>query len=264
MGEDAKEAIPELISRLDNRSLRFASVSALNQIGPTAKSAIPAIRKILLEEFKKPTGSDRDTYRELGYRSNSIPDRDFIEAGISTLIRFGPESVSTLTDFVENSELSLERKIEAVKALAQIGPEAKDAANVLKKMLKDKDPLLRIASATALWRIQKDDGALAVTRTFLKATIDGMEKERSSAPRRSERTFTDPLTASLATDPSERERLALRELIIFLGEMGPSAKEWLPDLRKLLSYQTPSAREATMVAIQKINPGEKFEERDLP
>jgi HEAT repeat protein len=256
IGPDAKDAVSVLTAKLDDSWLRLRAVSALGQIGPSARSALPALRIALLEAIKKPAESEpRFTLEE-----RPPTNQEMIEGVIATLGCLGSVSVSTLKELAERPDLNLAGKIVVVNTLGKLGPAAKETAPLLKTFLKSDEPGLRSVSAIALWRIQKDTEAITVAGPILKDAVVRAEGRavamQSPEWQLTHGFFEERPRADVLTEE------ALGRLVELMGEIGPPAKSNLPELRRLCSCPGSSVREAAAVAIQKVNPGEKIEKGD--
>jgi HEAT repeat protein len=254
MGPDAKEAVPVLIEKLENRRARLWAASALASIGPSAKSAIPALRKMILQEQKLQKPASEPEFTRRG--SNQPSSSEIAVMGISALGHLGSESIPTLKELVGMTALDINLKHKVVRAMGLVGPAGKDAVPLLKEFLKDERPVLRSAAVVALWRIQKNDEGLPAAREFLNDAIRRMGKgEKSEGDK-----FANPLSSARSQDP------ALEEILEFLGEIGPDAKDLLPELKKLYSAssQDPALRYQIEGTYERITQSDKPREKEQP
>ena len=108
-----------------------------------------------------------------------------------------------------------------------MGPAAKDVILALNDLLADKNAWRgsRIAAAAALWRVARDS----------KAAMSVFVKE-----------LQDP---TLSPNESDTSRM-----FAVLEEMGPQAKEAIPQLKTLSTQGSPELREAAAKLLRRIEP----------
>jgi HEAT repeat protein len=135
-GPEARDAVPELTKIAGDGSLlpktRWEAIRTLQKIGPEAKPAVPALIKAL--------GDENDLVRE--HAAEALGEIGDPMAA--------PHLIRVLTD-----RATMVRR-DAVRSLGQLGPAAKDALPAVKKLLEDKEDLVRDAAKTALRRIDPD------------------------------------------------------------------------------------------------------------
>ncbi|MDG2389158.1 MAG: HEAT repeat domain-containing protein [Planctomycetaceae bacterium] len=147
LGPAAKEATPELITRLNAPSAhlesRLACLEALARIGGVHADVIPAI----LEQLKFPS-SKLDVHQQLEIRRGAI----------DALALIGPDAsiaVPVLMDYLYDSNDLLRAKV--VIALGAIGPSASPASSaVAEKLLFDDAEEVRREAALALAKLGTD------------------------------------------------------------------------------------------------------------
>jgi HEAT repeat protein len=125
---------------------------------------------------------------------------------IQLLGRIGPDAkpaVAVLTKGLEHPEPGIRSRM--AEALANIGPQAKDAVHSFEAALADEDDGVRVAAARALWFVQGDrSGAVPI------------------------------LAQALSIPPEGKGSNVAMSAAQALGEIGPAAKEAVPDLVKAL------------------------------
>lgn len=134
IGPEARNAVPSLIKALDDKEVdvRRWSAIALAKIGPDARPALAALVKALK--------SDNDRF----VRSHAA----------HALGVLGKEAVPALKECVQ-TELVVEVRLAAIEELGAIGPDARDAVDVLTVASRDARPAVREAAEGALKRIQE-------------------------------------------------------------------------------------------------------------
>ncbi len=136
------EAIPALIEGLQQKEerVRIEASQTLLMTGPVAKAAIPALKKLLDD----PKSAVR------------------LEAAL-TLVGIDPkEAGGTVPALTEGLKADDRNAVRAAKALAALGPVAKDAVPELVKHFDAKAPLLQLYAAEAAARIEPAQAPKAV------------------------------------------------------------------------------------------------------
>ena len=196
MGPAAKKAVPSLIKLLKDEDcwLPGTAAVALGKIGPSAKKALPQLVVMLsdsstqlrttvtevlakfgttaLSELKKAFKRGDEDHREaivnvLGQMTNSskqtvamlrgaVKDAHSIVriAAVEALALKGKTAVDSLVDALEDEHSLVRTK--AAQALGALGPAAKKAVRVLKKMDGDRVKEVRSASSKAIQAITAD------------------------------------------------------------------------------------------------------------
>ncbi len=114
----------------------------------------------------------------------------------------------------------------AASFLGSIGPEAKICLPALEDALKDKNPLVRVEAANAIWRIDPEIKRLAVPM------------------------LSDAAGAGMIWgDASLAKNLSIK----YLGEIGPEAKEAIPNLKLCLKSESRYERVIAATAMIQID-----------
>jgi HEAT repeat protein len=166
MGRAARPAAPALKAMLnaDNPALRISAATALSRIDPGVSEALLLLRAELPQQESGRALTTDDIKLPKG-----LPDQGvYLDSIEPSIARFGEQGVLILADILDNVDLdewssdnvctqcgSVER-IQVARLLARLGPEAKPAVPALIRALKDKDPFIREAAASALGRIGPD------------------------------------------------------------------------------------------------------------
>jgi HEAT repeat protein len=137
IGPDAAKAVPSLAGLLskEDPGCRYAAVLALGRIGPTAKSTVPALQKQI---SKEPLLAIASVW--------AIKRIDPTNRALASA------ALPVLTKLVTAKDEIL--RVQAAGALGDLGPEARDAVPLLKKMLDDPHEDVRKTAADALAKIQ--------------------------------------------------------------------------------------------------------------
>jgi HEAT repeat protein len=130
---------------------RWYAAYSLGQLGPAAVEAAGPLRRILEQE--------EETQHE------------YVRATAAwALGRIGAHDEATiagLTKTLKSSPLASVRR-NAAEALGMLGEPAKTAAEVLEKALEDKDAIVRVRAAAALWKIEKHPKAVPALLEILR------------------------------------------------------------------------------------------------
>jgi HEAT repeat protein len=163
IGRAARPAVPSLKAMLkeDKPLMRVVAAGALSQIDPDVSEALTVLRDALVSEK---SGALRPIdFLEL---PESVKDRYvYLDPVGESIARFGERAVPVLADLLDNGDLDewsadnlsaqcgANARVQAALLLAKLGPEAKAAVPALVRALKDRDPFIRDAAASALGRI---------------------------------------------------------------------------------------------------------------
>lgn len=213
LGARSKEALPALpalpallkLLKAEDPSVQLDAALMLGEFGPDAKEGLDLLQRIA----------------EGKARGASVP------AAVA-VYRIAPsaKAARVLTDYLEDKTLG----IEAAEALKELRPANQAVALELVAALDGPDEYVQLASAVALWRIEKNARALPAATKLL----------RSNDPQ---------VRATAATD---------------LGaEFGPDAKPAVPDLAKRLFDPFAAVRSASAEALGRVGPDAKAAVRPL-
>jgi HEAT repeat protein len=159
----AKEAVPALAKATkDTIKIRLSAVTALGNIGPEAKDAVPELgavlnrvtgedSKVVLEALTKIGAPSVPVFRK-AMKDSNVNDR---AAAIEAVGKLGPAAKELVPDLIEgmNGKSKLVR-LAAINALGFIGSDARAGIPVLKELSKDADKEIREAAAFSLEKIQ--------------------------------------------------------------------------------------------------------------
>jgi HEAT repeat protein len=201
---NSKDAVPDLIPYLNDTDDDVYVYSALCNMGPAAKDAIPAIRQYVLKKLAaKETGKDTTT------------------SGLYSLSELGPDAVPLLIEMLDVH--GGYGRMVAIGCLEELGPKAIKAAPALVKLLKHDDAETRYRAAKVLWKLDKNPAVVPALVGLLAAEaniVDDIPAWRHSKD----------LKSNFAADAAK-----------MLGEIGPDAKEALPALRKVVAIGIPAS-----------------------
>jgi HEAT repeat protein len=203
-GPPAKAAVPALIRRLqedDDPHVRSPSAYALGRIGPAAKAALPALTKALRDSDGHVRINAADALRRIDNSSAGVP------ALIEVCKDPGPSNRCT-----------------AAMVLGDFGPAAKDAVPALLELLKDSDPYIPSYAAFALWQVAKHERAIpALIDTGPASEFLGRIGPEAKAA-----------VPALIRAAGDKDAFAAFRAIDALGRIGPEARTALPVIRPFL------------------------------
>ncbi len=170
--DDVRAAIERL--RAGRGRERFAAVRALGAIGPRARAAVPDLLRVLDDPSTEDVDARYEAVRALGQIADAraLPALERLRGDeqpsfrllvVRALAAFGAGAVPSLARFVEE-DADLDVRLEAARALGDLGPQAADAIETLVRVLgADGAPEpARRAAAVAIGRIGPPAGLAAV------------------------------------------------------------------------------------------------------
>jgi HEAT repeat protein len=270
------------------------TLTALNELGPEAKAAVPA----LVEVLKGPNNNLyvfalTNTLGTIGAASvpplaellnNKDTDPRILYPVIQALGRVGPEGAEPLIKAMDHENVNIRSQV--VMSIGQMGPGAKAAVPKLAELAKGGDANLRNNAINALVQLGLDGRAAApalvenlknpnqyIVTQSLQALRNMQVDSKTVVPALEELLkSTTPYQRVMTADAIvslDRENKAVVPVLIelvsdkqwwaqatqALGKMGPNAKEAVPDLVKLLKTPpTPFARTQILIALGQIGP----------
>ena len=147
---DPADTVPVFITALDDRHLRPAALDALCSLGPSARTAIPAIRRTLRDARSEQPPEDSMSGSQLVY----------------TLRRLGGAAVPLLLEFFDDGDVMFQRS--SAEVLGEFGLVARSAVPTLTRAMHNDDPLVRRSAAFALWQVAGDLTGVPVLAALVK------------------------------------------------------------------------------------------------
>jgi len=298
LGPLAKNSFAALTRALDDPEfwVRSSVVRALGSVGAEPKLVVPLLEQLFHSSQKKdyirveilealhaadPQGTMVIPILVKGLKDS---DGDVMAAAARTLEKFGPKgglAVDELTKALATTKVRWDSyadvawevpvRIDVVRALAAIGPEAVVAEpSLIRLMEKDKNERTRIWSAVALVKITPDKPSAKRGITLLLQSLQGEQGFQEEAAEAlgtigNEAAITALIDALQVPDVSEFG--TLREAVASaLGEIGPPAKEAVPALRAALLEKNEwhfGVRRESAIALGKIGAASKSAIPDL-
>lgn len=220
LGPDARAAVPVLVERLEDKEFRLAAAYALGKIGgPGARAAVPVLVTLLAD-------------------SDEVVQRN-VAASFRNL---GKEAVPELIKLLKDNPLYV-----VAGALAEIGPDASDAAGPLAFLLEN--DFNHDAAALALGRIGRADAGPALP-TLIKLLDDEDRQRRIAAALAlggAGKVAAGPLLDYLKRERSHRDLAAFA-----LGQIGAQGQDAIPALVRLLKDENREVQLAAATALGKL------------
>jgi HEAT repeat protein len=236
------ESTSRLLAALDDKDaeVRAAAASSLGELKPDDPAVLPALLKAAKgdPDVTVRTNAIAGVGRYGDRAAEAVPTLlDFLkendsprgsphESAVLALKEVGPRSLPALTQALGRKEPRT--RIGVLKVLTLFGPAAGPAVPDVEKRLIDEDPLVGLEAIQCLWAIErKADRAVPAVRKHLHT------KE---------------------ADPRKRGPIRLKAIYV-LGEVGPDAKDAVPDLLAVLKEdpESPLRRYAAQ-ALGKMTP----------
>jgi len=222
IGPLAGSAVPTLIQALGDRK-RLAPemitiVEDLGKIGPGARAAIPALRRIMLSDAP-----------------------GLMTAPVSLGQIGGPSAIEALKQGLSHKDSSV--RSEAANALILIGPPAKSAVPLLVKRLKDTDLQTRVNAAVALWAI---DGQIKNGIPIFTQGLKTSPKFAADSIARIGPAAKGTIPALLDVLRSSDDLWVRLRAASALGTMGGAARSAIPSLEVMLNSK--KSKKVTVLA----------------
>jgi HEAT repeat protein len=266
MGPEAKTAVPALVDLLKAPNNNLYVYNVANTLGTIGAPSVPALAELL---------ANKDTEQRLLYPV------------IQALGRVGPEGAEPLIKAIDHENVAIRAQV--VINIGQMGPGAKAAVPKLAELAKGGDANLRNNAINALVQLGPDGRAAApalvdnlkdpnqyVVTLSLQALRNMQPDAKTVMPALEEQLkSTNPYLRAMTADAMvalDRENKAAMPVLIelledkqwlataaqSLGRMGPSAKEAVPAMAKVLKAPpNPFARAQIVYALGQIGPDAK-------
>jgi HEAT repeat protein len=204
------------------------TLSALQTIGPEAKSALPVIAPFLTN--RDPTIRFLAAGAQVRLGGSVEEAMPILLAGLDRQGQGVPTVLSVRTrEPLESGEAASYGPDAAAIICGELGGAAIEALPALERRLEDQNPWLRISAAQAVWRISHDPKKSLPT---LVALLDSITAPGSRA--------------------GPADELLLVRAIEVIAEMGPAAKAAVPSLRRAQTFST-AARHAANATLSALN-----------
>jgi HEAT repeat protein len=212
VGPVAKAAVPALIKALqegEDAHIRSPAAYSLGRIGPAAKAAVPALTKALRDTDGHVRINAADALRRI----------DNSSAGVPALIEVCKDP-------------SPSNRCTAAMVLADFGPAAKDAVPALLELFKDSDPYIPSYAAFALWQIARHERAIPALIEHGASEFLGQigPEAKAAVPALTKAALSKEATSSWGPSASFRAARAIEAL----GNIGAEAKSAIPIIRPFL------------------------------
>ena len=265
LAASGKDAVPFMIEALKNEKAAYWAALVLNQIGPEAQDAVPALIGLLDDKRPYVRREVMLALAEIGKpAAPAVPqlvkamDNELRPpAAVYAIGRIGVASdewEKKIRQYIDSQDMILGEV--SIWTLARLHPEdkqlARDATEQLFKGLKSDDPAVRKASARALDEL----------RPGPEITLPIMEKAFAGAD---EKVIHGALDAMAGLGPAAVPKLidalkyeSVRPYVVnILGQHGAAAKPAVDALAKLTEDKNPDVQHEALIALAKIGPDAK-------
>jgi HEAT repeat protein len=215
-----------------NEDVSFWAAKVLRKFGPDARPALPFLREAL--------------------KGKQWRQSDVASIAADVLARLGPVAVPVFDEALQDEECGLRSCL--VEYLGEMGAMAEPVVPTLMGLLKEEDPALRQAAASALLQIDR--------RLAIRAVVPVLGELKGEESGRAERALLDlgalgpeakaavPALVKVLTGGREGYRQAAAEA---LGAIGPEANAAVPALRAALEDEKAGVRVAAARALWQVN-----------
>ena len=236
---------------------RSRSYMVLNRISDSVKPSdapllVPRLIPLLVDFDNRPSGLFVDEETHV-----AIPHGLYVRSiAAAMLASIGPNAeaaVPTLTGALRDPRWDKYFPTLVPEALGQIGPRAKSAVPTLKKILNESSPQKAVAIVEALWRIDPPEGEVGIP-LLENALRDTNQPVRLSAARLhwKMKGKADVVLPVLLDLLRAKENPWRDEAWQALGEMGPAAREVLPEVKALARSASEKDAKTAQEALEKI------------
>lgn len=263
IGPGADMAVEQLANAAKSQqlALRWHAISALGDIGPTAKSAAPVLISSLGDADPQVRFSAEQSLIKMG--KAVVPalmeglKNEKLHAVVSPVVAaIGPDAsaaVPALAAMIRSKDPEIRR--EAILALAAIGPDARSTVPEMIKLLEDPQSTNRPAAAYALGRLGAKEAVPALKKALVEKEIPVLHLAAAWALLQIDPSNDQYATEALPllTSALENEMPQIRrEAARTLARLGAKAKSSVAALQKRLSDQDPQVRREVLIALGEI------------
>ncbi|MGZ0171391.1 MAG: HEAT repeat domain-containing protein [Planctomycetales bacterium] len=230
----------EHVIRTSNVENRVSALKIVAQLGPTAQSAVPTVRKALKSSHGKVrraaafcvlsvVGEDDEAIAVMSelLRNGNSDDRRDVASDLWIVGIPARACVPALVEATQDSDEEVRRQ--AAKALGRIGHVPGNVSRgPLKLLLGDESPVIRFNAARSLWQLDEP------VPSFLPTLIESSELK----PYRNDE-----------DEKTQWQRVSVRHALLLMAEIGPESKAALPVLMKAALSKQLGAKLAAVEAL---------------
>jgi HEAT repeat protein len=260
IGQEAGAAAQPLLDALKDPQTRPIAADALGGLGPSARSALPALAALCKHEDAslRWTAAVAIIRIEVEGKRESDAIRTAVPVFLNGLRGPDPDTrwnavwcvkwlghkarsgVPELTRLAGHEDAGV--RYAAIEALSEIGSDARPSLPTIREKLKDPDREVQLVAAQALWKLDED--AQTVLSACTQAFKDGDREARILAakvlgdmgPR------AGPAEPALLSALNDRDQIFRREAAKALGSMGAETRRRVPDLIGAMKNDDPAVR----------------------
>ncbi len=261
LAEGGAEVVPALIEALDDKEACYWACLVLDEIGPAAKAAVPALAKVLADERPEVRIQALIALGEIGPDAKpavaavaKAMDDEYLSVQYAAAFALGRIGDKAQAAAVEKAARSDDHFLAllGIWASARIDPENQEktaaAAKALVAGLLDEHENHRIAAARGLLELKAPE-VVSKELDAAAASLNESQIDRAMDAFAALGSRVVPRAAELLKDPKRRGRA-----VQVLGKIGPAAAPAVPGLVDLLQDQDPKVRTEALFALAAIGP----------
>jgi len=211
--------VESLIQQLESDSEDKQALAAheLGELGPVAKSAVPALTNVVKES-------------SVAARSEAI----------IALGKIGPAAAPAVPELAKLMRgYSVILKYNALQALRQIGPAAKSAIKQITPLMESNNSYLKVSAAWAVATIDPENKetlqqAIQILLDGLHVSINEVQNDAALALSQIGAPAVKPLLETLKKEHKEHHTEECRQICDVLSHMGPGGESAIPTLLKIV------------------------------
>jgi len=231
--EEEIARIPELIKKLSHKdfAVRLNAIQALGSLGAEATLAFEPLFKAMKDSENVVKRAAGDALEKVPAHKNDVP---------------------MLCQSFQNAQEPMEVRMQAVKCLRKLGPDAKSALPMLTQQIKEGDQNLRLSAFTAMIAIGPEEKDVPILVDSLKSADPEFRRLAAEALAKMGPQARPAIPALLANLKGKDKALRLVAMRA-LKTIGPDAKEAVPLLTEAMQESDTEVAMTAALALAKID-----------
>jgi HEAT repeat protein len=231
-GEEEIARIPELIKKLSHKdfAVRLNAIQALGNLGAEATLAFEPLFKAMKDTNSVVKNAVGDALEKVPPHKNDLP---------------------MLCQTFQNAQEPMDVRLQAVKCVSKLGPNAKSALPMLTQQIKEGDQNLRLTAFTAMIAIGPEEKDVPILVESLKSADPEFRRLAGEALAKMGPQAKPAIPALLANLKGKDKALRLVAMRA-LQAIGPDAKEAVPLLTEVMQESDTELAMTAAVALGKI------------
>ena len=231
--EEEIARIPELIKKLGHKdfAVRLNAIQALGNLGAEASLAFEPLFKAMKDTENVVKRAAGDALEKVPAHKNDVP---------------------MLCQAFQNAQEPMEVRMQAVKCLRKLGPDAKSALPMLTQQIKEGDQNLRLSAFSAMIAIGPEEKDVPILADSLKSADPEFRRLAAEALAKMGPQARPAIPALLANLKGKDKALRLVAMRA-LKTIGPDAKEAVPLLTEAMQESDTEVAMTAALALAKID-----------